>query len=1039
MKSYFGSKHQLAGLVTVLTAILTGAPPSAARPIISRATDLQGGAAIASLQRQGLYDTLAEAVSAASQGAVSQQGYLKASNTEAADNFGRSVAISGDTIVVGAPREDSSATGVNGNQANNAALVSGAAYVFVRSGAGLWSQQAYLKASNTEAGDDFGRSVAISGDTIVVGAPEEDSNATGVNGNQADNSAVVGRRRLRVRAHRHDVDPAGLPQGLQHRSAATGSATSVAVSGDTIVVGALAEDSNATGVNGNQADNSAVRCGRGLRLRAQRRDVDPAGLPQGLEHRVPSDSFGISVAVSGDTVVVGARFEDSNATGVNGRPGRQQRHRRAAPPTCSPAAPRRLEPAGLPEGLQHRGRRRVRRLGGDLRRHDRRRSGARGQQRHRRGREPGRQHRARGRRRLRLHAQRHGAGPSRPTSRPPTPTRATTSARSVAISGDTIVVGAFGEDSNATGVNGNQADNSTRFAGAAYVFVRSAGVWTQQAYLKSSNTAWTGLLGDQFGGSVAASGGTVVIGATEEDSAAVGVGGDDADNSATEAGAAYVFAALGPTNTPPAAAAGGPYDVAEGGAVALDGSASSDPDEPAAGLTYEWDLDGDGVFGEAGETGATPTFPAAGLDGPSTRVVSLRVTDAGALSDTDTATLDVTNVAPSVGTPLVSPEPSEEGSLVTASATFGDPGTPDTFTCTVDYGDGSGPVAGTVAGAACTGPPRVSPDDGVYAVEIAVSDDDGGAGTASAAHGTDNVAPAIVATTNSAGSCCDTPTGSVVEVSADFTDPGVDNPGAGTFEDFTGATIDWGDGTVESASVSATPGAAGLPTTGTVSGSHVYAGGGVFTVTLTVADDDGGTDAATLTAFVSGVGLKDGELQVVGTAFEDSIDVQGKKGMIVVQANFLGGSGKIAFPAGTVTTLRVVAGDGDNQVKVQKDVTVPALLVGGSGRDQLQAGGGPAVLDGGAGDDELKGGDAGDVLLGGAGNDQLRGGDADDVLLGGEDDDVLFGRGGDDLLDGGPGDDELRGNQGDDGLDGGPGADLCKGKPGTDVVVGCEL
>ena len=69
--------------------------------------------------------------------------------------IGNSVAISGDTIVVGARLEDSSATGVNGNQADNGADASGAAYVFVRSGT-TWSQQAYLKASNTGANDNFG-------------------------------------------------------------------------------------------------------------------------------------------------------------------------------------------------------------------------------------------------------------------------------------------------------------------------------------------------------------------------------------------------------------------------------------------------------------------------------------------------------------------------------------------------------------------------------------------------------------------------------------------------------------------------------------------------------------------------------------------------------------------------------------------------------------------------------------------------------------------------------------------------------------------
>ena len=101
------------------------------------------------------------------------------------------MAVSGDTVVVGAAREDSNATGVNGNQNNNSATDSGAAYVFVRNGTN-WTQQAYLKASNTGAGDSFGCSgaVAVSGDTVVVGAPLEDSNATGVNGNQSNNSAT---------------------------------------------------------------------------------------------------------------------------------------------------------------------------------------------------------------------------------------------------------------------------------------------------------------------------------------------------------------------------------------------------------------------------------------------------------------------------------------------------------------------------------------------------------------------------------------------------------------------------------------------------------------------------------------------------------------------------------------------------------------------------------------------------------------------------------------------------------------------------------
>ena len=62
-----------------------------------------------------------------------QQAYLKASNTGENDWFGRSVAVSGDTVVVSAEGEDSNATGVNGNQADNSAYGAGAAYVFVSS------------------------------------------------------------------------------------------------------------------------------------------------------------------------------------------------------------------------------------------------------------------------------------------------------------------------------------------------------------------------------------------------------------------------------------------------------------------------------------------------------------------------------------------------------------------------------------------------------------------------------------------------------------------------------------------------------------------------------------------------------------------------------------------------------------------------------------------------------------------------------------------------------------------------------------------
>jgi len=117
----------------------------------------------------------------------SQQAYVKASNTEALDFFGHAVALSGDgnTLAVGqtaktAPHRVTVGT-VDEATAGNGASPSGAVYVFARSGT-TWSQQAYVKASNTEANDDFGSSLALNGDgnTLVVGASSEDSALTGV-------------------------------------------------------------------------------------------------------------------------------------------------------------------------------------------------------------------------------------------------------------------------------------------------------------------------------------------------------------------------------------------------------------------------------------------------------------------------------------------------------------------------------------------------------------------------------------------------------------------------------------------------------------------------------------------------------------------------------------------------------------------------------------------------------------------------------------------------------------------------------------------
>jgi hypothetical protein len=189
----------------------------------------------------------------------SQQAYLKTSNSQTNDGFGFAMDIDGDTLVVGALNEQSNATGVNGDEANNAIDKSGAAYVFTRTGTD-WTQQAYLKASNSDVNDNFGQSVTIDGDTIVVGAHKEGSSASGVDGDGSANDAPLsGAAYVFTRQGTDWSFQAYLKASNVGVDDTFGFA--VALSGNTLALGASKESSNATGVNGDQTDNSAVGAG----------------------------------------------------------------------------------------------------------------------------------------------------------------------------------------------------------------------------------------------------------------------------------------------------------------------------------------------------------------------------------------------------------------------------------------------------------------------------------------------------------------------------------------------------------------------------------------------------------------------------------------------------------------------------------------------------------------------------------------------------------------------------------------------------------
>ena len=247
----------------------------------------------------------------------SQQAFIKASNTEAGDQFGYALALSADanTLAVGARREDSSDTGVGVNGTNEAATLSGAVYVYIRSGS-TWSQQAYVKASNTEAGDQFGDAVSLSadGNTLAVGAYREGSNATDVGGNEANNSASdSGAVYVFTRSGTTWSQQAYVKASNTGADDYFGKAVSLSADGNTLAVGAYLEDSSDIGIGVNGINNLAIDSGaayvfiRSSDAWTQRSYVKASNTGG-------SDLFAQSVALSGDgnTLAVGAEAEASN-------------------------------------------------------------------------------------------------------------------------------------------------------------------------------------------------------------------------------------------------------------------------------------------------------------------------------------------------------------------------------------------------------------------------------------------------------------------------------------------------------------------------------------------------------------------------------------------------------------------------------------------------------------------------------------------------------------------------------------------------------
>ncbi len=406
-----------------------------------------------------------------------QGAYVKASNTAKDALFGTSVAISrdGSTLAIGASGESSFSQGINGNQGDTTAKGAGAVYIFVHSSLD-WKQQAYVKASNTRANATFGSSVALSdnGDTLIVGASGEASATKGIGGNQSDNSAQqAGAAYVFTRSGTTWSQDAYVKASNTRPNALFGETVTVSGDGATFAVSSYAESSGSAGINGNQNDTSQSYSGAVYVFQRSGGSWVQQAYIKASNPRANA-GFGYALALSGDgtTLGVGAYAEPSAANGINGNQS----------DTSAPS------------------------------------SGA-----------------------AYIYTRNGGSWGQQAYVKASNTRTNAIFGYSIALStnGNTLAVGAYGEASGARGVNGNQNDTSQSYSGAVYVYARGGNAWTQEAYVKASNTRTSALFGSAVG--LSGDGTILAVGSYGESGSSLGVGGDQSDSSHPSSGAAYVF------------------------------------------------------------------------------------------------------------------------------------------------------------------------------------------------------------------------------------------------------------------------------------------------------------------------------------------------------------------------------------------------------------------------------------------------------------------------------------------------------------------
>ena len=416
-----------------------------------------------------------------------QESYLKASNPGLVDNFGfiTELNANGDTLVVSAHFEGSSATGINANESDDSIPQAGAIYVFVRTNQ-VWTQQAYIKASNTgelaqgEAfgdGDQFGSALSLSddGNTLAISAITEDGGSSGINGNQSDNSersagaVYLFNRNAEIWQQSAYIKPSNTGAGDLF-----GYSLSLTADGRRLAIGSFDEDGAISGTNDQQNDDTP---GSGAIYIFDYDDItwrQTAYLKASNAER--GDSLGVSVAISddGNTLVATALDEDGLTTGINSIP----------------------QPDGDSDSS----------------------TGA-----------------------VYIYAYDAGNWSQQAYIKSSNTDINDWFGSRLALSGDgnTLAAGAQLEDSGSQGIDKVQEDNGATEAGAVYLFDRTEETWTQVAYIKASNSEAF----DEFGSSMSLSrdGSIIAIGAQFEDSSARGSNGNQEDNVAFDSGAVYIF------------------------------------------------------------------------------------------------------------------------------------------------------------------------------------------------------------------------------------------------------------------------------------------------------------------------------------------------------------------------------------------------------------------------------------------------------------------------------------------------------------------